>query len=194
MEDKSIVKNAKHLKFMCILHFFLFAILSGNTVFWLQTCTSSTEFAVINCILLYTASLIMASYSPKQVGGTHLLTHSTKHSPSWEANRFSASQEIPRVLCNPKVHYLIHRRPPPFPILSHIDPVHATTSHFLKIHLNITLPSISSSSKWSLSPHVSLPKSCIYLSCPSYVLHAPPISFLSIWSPEQYWMSTDHDK
>jgi len=26
-------------------------------------------------------------------------------SPSWEANWFAASQEIPRILRNPKVHY-----------------------------------------------------------------------------------------
>jgi hypothetical protein len=28
-----------------------------------------------------------------------------EQSPSWEANRLSASQEISRVLWNPKVHY-----------------------------------------------------------------------------------------
>jgi hypothetical protein len=39
---------------------------------------------------------------------TYLLTYSMEQSPSWETNRFAASQEIPRILWNPKIHYPIH--------------------------------------------------------------------------------------
>jgi hypothetical protein len=49
---------------------------------------------------------------------TYLLTYSMDQSPSWEPNRFAASQEIPHILRNPKVHYHIHKSPPSVFILS----------------------------------------------------------------------------
>jgi hypothetical protein len=39
-----------------------------------------------------------------------------EQSPSLEANRFSASQEIPCILLSPIVHYRIHKNPQPVPV------------------------------------------------------------------------------
>jgi len=61
--------------------------------------------------------------------------------PSWEANWFAASQEIPRISRNPKVHYRTHKCPPPVSILGQLNPVHIPTSHLLEIRSNIIHPS-----------------------------------------------------
>ena len=112
-------------------------------------------------------------------------THSLHGAESFlRSHLFSASQEIPHILWNPKVHYRIHKCPPPIPILSQLDPVHTPTSHFLNIHFNINHIYI-----WVFQevtfPQVSQLKPCIRLFSPPYALHAPHISFSNL-SPEQY--------
>ena len=87
---------------------------------------------------------------------TYLLTYSMVQSPSWEANWFAASQKIPRISRNPKVHYRTHNRPPPVSILGQPNPVHIPTSHLLEIRRNIIHPSTPRSPQWSPSlrfPH-----------------------------------------
>ena len=105
-----------------------------------------------------------------------LLTYSMVQSPSWEANWLAASQEIPRILWNTKIHYHIHKCPPIVPILSQLNPVHNSTTHFLKIHLNIILPSMPESPQWFLTPrfhhqnpvHASPLSHTRYMPRPSY--------------------------
>ena len=69
--------------------------------------------------------------------------YSMEQTPFWEVNRFTASQEIPRILWNPKIHYRIHKRPPLVPTLRQGNPVHVCQSHFQNI-----LPPTPRSSKW----------------------------------------------
>jgi hypothetical protein len=73
-----------------------------------------------------------------------------EQSPSWEANIHLASQEIPNLLQNPKVHYCNHKSLPTVPIPSQMYPVHTFLPFFLKIHSNIIFPFKLHSSKWSL--------------------------------------------
>jgi hypothetical protein len=85
-------------------------------------------------------------------------------------------------LCNQKVHYLNHKSPPPIVLLSHIEPVHVTTSYLrsiliLSTHLRFGLPS-------GLFPSGFLIDILHAFSFAPLVLHALPISsslILSFW-------------
>ena len=66
---------------------------------------------------------------------TYSLIHSMEQSPSWQANQFPVTQEITCILWNLKVHYHVYKSLQPDPVLSLINPVHASPSHFLMNHL-----------------------------------------------------------
>ena len=127
----------------CIRCFKQFSSLPSSPWFFHLPCPTNEELFAFNYLLL--TYLI-----------TYLLTYSMEQSLSWEANRFAASQEIPRILWKSKVHYRIHKCPPPVPILNHLDPIHTPTSHFLKTHFNIIFSSTPGIREWSRSlrfPH-----------------------------------------
>jgi len=91
----------------------------------------------------------VASFTIQFTYSIHI--HATQQSSSSETNRLLVSQEIPRILWNP------HLQVPatcPYPVPDQSSP--CPPSHFLKIYLNITLPTTPESSKKSLShrfPH-----------------------------------------
>ena len=87
------------------------------------------------------------------------MINSKDQSPPWEANRFSASKEIPRLLWNLKVHYRIHKGSPLLPILSQLDPVHTPID--LNIILSFTPRPSSGLLTWGV------PDKTIYASLPS---------------------------
>ena len=94
-----------------------------------------------------------------------IITYSMEQSPSWEANQFSARQEISPILWNRKVHYHVFTR------ACHLSLFWARSIQYmpsiprLKIHLNIILPSMPGSSMWFLS-----------LRFPPQTLYAPLLS------------------
>ena len=108
-----------------------------------------------------------------------LHTYSTVQSPSWEANWFAASQEIPRISRNPNVHYRTHNRPAPVSILGQHYPVHIPTSHSWRSSLILSTLYALVSPVVSFPP-VSPPRPYTPPSPHPYAPHAHPISFFSM--------------
>ena len=73
---------------------------------WLLLCVE----IVPKCNMTYVGTIVLSDL--------YSLTNYMEQSPSWEANRFSASQEIPHILRNLNVHYRIHNSRPSVPILA----------------------------------------------------------------------------
>jgi len=114
-----------------------------------------------------------------------------EHRPSSAANSSSPSQEIPRILWNPMVHYCVHNRPLLVPIQNQIKPVRARPTHF-KDQFNI-IPSPTPRFRIGHFSSGYLPNPCMNVSFASYVPHAPPPSYALISTPQFHWVrGTNH--
>jgi len=104
------------------------------TWWWAQQCSKHVQEynkLIIKQEFVHSVGQLLRLYwDARSAKHPNLLTYSMQHSRSWDDNRFSASQEIPLILRNPKVHYRIHKCPPPDPILSQLDPVHFPSSSY----------------------------------------------------------------
>ena len=135
----------------------------------------TTHLLEIHPNIIHTSTLKSPQWSPS-LRFTHLLTYSIVQSPSWEANWSAASQEIPRISRNPKVHYRTHKRPPPISILGQHNPVHIPKSHVLEMNLNIIHPSTPRSPQWAPSlqfPHqdpIHPPLLTVRATCPAHLI------------------------
>jgi hypothetical protein len=114
-------------------------------------------------------------------GIVYNIFNSMNLSPSRKAASCAATQELPSILCNPKVHYRVHNSPPLVSILNQIDPVHTIPSCLSKVHFNIVITPMS----WSF---YGLFLSGVYTNIlytfifSPLGLHAPPISSFLSWS------------
>jgi hypothetical protein len=106
-----------------------------------------------------------------------LVTDSMELSPSREAATYAATQDLPRILRNPKVHYCGHKSPPLVPILSQTNLVSPRSNLILCTHPRLGLPSglipsgfpTNSLHAFLFFPiHATYPAHFTLLTCPFY--------------------------
>jgi hypothetical protein len=103
-----------------------------------------------------------------------------------QTKNFCVSEDVPRILYNPHVHYRTHDSPTLFPVVGLISPTYVLPVSFFGTHFNIIFPSTPMSYEWSFSFGFSYLNPVLRSSSPPHVPRAPPILFLLIWLLEWY--------
>jgi hypothetical protein len=136
--------------------------------------------------------ILITSWSPvcEVSGNTYLPTYSMEQS-HWETKGFSASQEIPRILGNQRVHNCFHKCLPPGPIPQSISPgprlsvwIFRNNTCFYGEELLAPRPS------WRTTP-CRLPATAysIYSQLPSILEAIPPSA---TWGRTMLWWQETH--
>ena len=131
-----------------LMHLFSFFWEGGFGGGWFQCDSLIQNWQARGLLRLWYFGMIPVGERSVEIMSTTLFGNSMEQIPSREASRFSASQEVPHILWNPKVHYHIHQSPPTLPVLSQINPNHAPLPHLmswrsillLSSHLHLVLP------------------------------------------------------
>jgi hypothetical protein len=123
-------------------------------------------------------------------GHTYLLM---ELSPSWEAVNCAATEELPSILWNPKVHHRVHKSPPLAPILRQIDPVHPVSLRsilILSTHLRLRLPSGLFPSGLPTNNLYALLFSPIRPACPAHLILLDLIIVIMFREEYKLWSSS----
>jgi hypothetical protein len=107
--------------------------------------TAAICYWQIRRLLRYSVGRSASTFFSGSLQGKHNKYKSLDQSPSWEANRSTASQQITLILCYLKVHYRIHKTHP----RPYLEPDQSSTcphliywrSIFISPHLCLGLPS-----------------------------------------------------